>query len=328
MCAKISIIVPVYKVEKYLKRCVDSILCQTFSDIEIILVDDGSPDNCGLMCDEYAELDKRVKVIHKQNGGLSSARNAGLDIASGDYIGFVDSDDWIHPQMYEILYYYIVKFDLGIVKCKHLKVTNEDGVNNTEPYIDDNIRILDYDEILNNFNDDIHYSLISPIVCNKLYKKNIFNSLRFDENRIHEDEIIMLPSIFLAKTVGVIKQQLYYYFYTRPDSIMNTGFSVKSFDDLYGCYAKYVFFDKLNYILQAQKYQWLFLHKSLKMYKKLINDYPQYVKEFKKFCFKDCKLKVKCILNNSMFCDMEKLIFILFRFNQNIALRLYIKYYS
>ncbi|MBA1325633.1 glycosyltransferase [Enterococcus faecium] len=99
-----SIIVPVYKVEKYLRKCVDSILAQTFTDFEVILVDDGSPDNSGKICDEYAEKDNRVRVIHKENGGLSSARNAGIDVARGKYLGFVDSDDYIDEDMYEILY--------------------------------------------------------------------------------------------------------------------------------------------------------------------------------------------------------------------------------
>ena len=105
----ISIIVPVYKVEKYLKRCIDSILSQTYTDFELILVDDGSPDNCGAICDEYAQKDGRIIVIHKENGGLSSARNAGLDVAIGDYIGFVDSDDMIGSHYYEALLYFMNK---------------------------------------------------------------------------------------------------------------------------------------------------------------------------------------------------------------------------
>ena len=99
----ISVIVPIYKVESYLKKCVDSIINQTMTDLEIILVDDGSPDNCGKICDAYAEQDARIRVIHKENGGVSSARNAGLDICTGDYIGFVDGDDYIAPDMYKIL---------------------------------------------------------------------------------------------------------------------------------------------------------------------------------------------------------------------------------
>lgn len=109
----ISVIVPVYKVEPYLDRCVRSIVEQTYTDLEIILVDDGSPDNCPAICDAWAERDSRVKVIHKQNGGLSDARNAGMDIATGEYIGFVDSDDWIAPEMYQILYNMLQRDQIG-----------------------------------------------------------------------------------------------------------------------------------------------------------------------------------------------------------------------
>ena len=103
MSDKISVIVPVYNVENYLRRCVDSIINQTYKNLEIILVDDGSPDNCPVICDEYAQKDSRIKVIHKENGGLSSARNCGMDMATGEYIGFVDGDDWIESDMYKFL---------------------------------------------------------------------------------------------------------------------------------------------------------------------------------------------------------------------------------
>lgn len=117
MAPKVSIIVPVYKVEKYLNRCVDSILAQTFTDFECILIDDGSPDNCPAICDEYAEKDPRVKVIHQKNAGVSAARNAGLDAAEGDWIGFVDSDDWIEKDMYQILYEDAVESKSDVVVC-------------------------------------------------------------------------------------------------------------------------------------------------------------------------------------------------------------------
>ena len=109
MGEKTSVIVPIYKVEEYLHRCIDSIINQTYTNLEIILVDDGSPDNCPMICDEYAKKDSRIRVIHKKNGGLSDARNAGLEIATGEYIGFVDSDDWIHKDMYHILYKNIIE---------------------------------------------------------------------------------------------------------------------------------------------------------------------------------------------------------------------------
>ena len=113
----ISIIVPVYKVEKYLQKCIDSILAQTFRDFELILVDDGSPDNCPALCDAAAQKDARIRVIHQKNGGLSAARNAGLDIARGEWIGFVDSDDAIEPEMYKTLYDIAVQENADVVVC-------------------------------------------------------------------------------------------------------------------------------------------------------------------------------------------------------------------
>jgi len=120
MNPKISIIVPVYKVEQYIHKCIDSILNQTLNDFELILVNDGSPDQCGQICDEYAKCDSRIKVIHKENGGQASARNMGLDIATGEYIGFVDSDDWIEPDMYEILYNECIINECEIISCSSI----------------------------------------------------------------------------------------------------------------------------------------------------------------------------------------------------------------
>ncbi len=120
--ALISIVIPVYKVEPYLSKCIDSILAQTYTNLEIILVDDGSPDNCPKICDEYAKLDNRIIVIHKENGGLSDARNAGIRIVTGEYIGFVDSDDYIDAKMYEILAQKITKYEADISICSYIKI--------------------------------------------------------------------------------------------------------------------------------------------------------------------------------------------------------------
>ena len=117
--AKISVIVPIYKVENYLKRCIDSIRKQTYQNLEIILVDDGSPDMCGEMCERYAQEDSRIRVLHKENGGLSDARNVGIEAATGEYIAFVDSDDWIDDKMYEVLYDTLLKCDADIAECSY-----------------------------------------------------------------------------------------------------------------------------------------------------------------------------------------------------------------
>ena len=115
----ISVIVPIYKVEHYLPKCIDSIIHQTYQNLEIILVDDGSPDNCPEICDEYAKRDKRIKVVHQENGGLSAARNSGVEMANGEFLCFVDSDDYIHPKMYEILYKNLKKFKADISICDY-----------------------------------------------------------------------------------------------------------------------------------------------------------------------------------------------------------------
>ena len=180
----ISIIVPVYKVEKQLNKCIESILNQTFKDYELILVDDGSPDNCGHICDEYEKKDSRIKVIHKKNGGLSDARNAGLDIALGKYIGFVDSDDIIHPQMYEKLYNCINKSNLDIVQCKFKRFKSIEEIN---------INISDSELNFKEYNsqdaiiDLIDNNKINVNAWNKLYKRELFQNERYPKGKIHED---------------------------------------------------------------------------------------------------------------------------------------------
>ena len=128
----ISVIVPVYKVEKYLKRCVDSILAQTYTCLEVILVDDGSPDGCPAICDEYAREDRRVRVIHKENGGLSDARNAGIDAAKGKFLGFVDSDDYVHPRFYELLLQALKEEGADIAGCDVKKVCKTEKIEEKE----------------------------------------------------------------------------------------------------------------------------------------------------------------------------------------------------
>ncbi|EGO6689884.1 glycosyltransferase, partial [Enterococcus faecalis] len=161
---KISIIVPVYNVEKYLEKCVRSILAQTFTDFELILVDDGSPDSSGAMCDQFAEQDQRVKVIHKENGGLSDARNAGIEIATGEYLGFVDSDDYIADDMYELLYTNIVKEDADLSICGIYDVyEGKEPVEKQQQYI-----VLDKVAAMKMI---LEAKVVSVHAVNKLYKK-------------------------------------------------------------------------------------------------------------------------------------------------------------
>ena len=219
----ISIIVPIYKVEKYLDRCINSILNQTFKDFELILVDDGSPDRCGDICEEYAKKDKRIKVIHKENGGLSDARNAGLDIATGKFIGFIDSDDFIHKDMYMILYDAIIKSKSDISQCKFKYFSKEDELNkniiNDGKYeIYNNINAIE--EIIDNKN-------LNTNVWNKLYKRELFNDIRFPKGKIHEDEFVTYKVFYRAKTVSYVNKELYYYFSNDTGIMKNLNINSK-----------------------------------------------------------------------------------------------------
>lgn len=218
MC-EISIIVPVYKVEKYLEKCVDSILAQTFTDFELILVDDGSPDRSGAMCDEYAQKDSRVRVIHKENGGLSSARNAGIDVAKGRYLGFVDSDDYIDSKMYEQLFTDIEReqADLSICGIYHVYEGKKPKKKS------ETVMVLNRDEAMELI---FHGNEISDHAVNKLYKRGIFSKLRYPLGKYHEDSFTIVGILDQCNTVVVNTTQRYYY-YHRSDSITSHAFSRK-----------------------------------------------------------------------------------------------------
>lgn len=173
----ISVIVPVYKVEKYLQECIDSIIAQTYTNLEIILVDDGSPDSCGRICDEYAEKDNRIKVIHQKNCGVSIARNAGLNNAIGDYIGFVDSDDYLESNMFEELYNCLKTYGSDIAICGVKKFEKS-----SRSFFYGN-KTIDKSEFLQ----ALLKEDIASFLCNKLFKKELFDGIRFPEGEVFED---------------------------------------------------------------------------------------------------------------------------------------------
>ena len=179
----ISIIVPIYNIDNYVSKCIESILSQTHSNIEVILIDDGSTDKSSNICDYYSKKDARIVAIHKKNGGLSSARNTGLDIAKGKYIGFVDGDDYIEPNMYEELLNNIHEHQSDIAICNYNDIKNNKKYTN---YFDNELEKTPI-EGKNKF--DILYKNYNFVICswNKLYKKEIFNNLRFPENKIFEE---------------------------------------------------------------------------------------------------------------------------------------------
>lgn len=229
---KFSIVVPIYKVEKYLKRCVDSILSQTYSNLEIILVNDGSPDDCGKICDEYAKIDKRVKVLHKENGGLSAARNSGTSIASGDYIWFIDSDDYIEKSACEELKEVILEYNPEVVcfNFKELKEIDDEEFLNPF-YVNSNtknVTILSYEEAII---ENIYKNKVRNEAQSRIYKNEIAKKQKFPEGILGEDFATFYKFLKLSKKTVYYDRCLYNY-YHRGDSIMGKK-SEKLYLDLF-----------------------------------------------------------------------------------------------
>lgn len=219
----ISVIVPIYKVEEYLERCVDSILTQTYSNLEIILVDDGSPDNCGHICDKYAETDERVRVIHQENGGLPAARNAGLNVATGEYIGFVDSDDFIEAKMFEVLLNCLLENKVDIVQCGITNSEAKEYVNNAD--IHELLICNQKEAIIHLLSSD---EVVTCSVWNKLYKAELFSQLRFPNVR-SEDFGLNYYMFKRISKIAVIDTPLYHYV-LRGNSITTGKLRESHFD--------------------------------------------------------------------------------------------------
>ena len=308
----ISVIVPVYNVEKYLRRCIDSILAQTYTNLEIILVDDGSPDNCPAICDEYAEKDSRIKVIHQQNGGLSAARNAGLDIATGDYIGFVDSDDYISFEMYEKLLNILMESNSDLSIC---------GM----AYYDENSKCIDQEcpltdrtfsnlEIYGELQKELYWFYVNA--CPKLYKRFIFEDIRFPIGKLYEDNCIV-HYIFQKCNSIVTTSNKWYCFTVRNGSITHSGFSIKSLDDIDAFIDRIEFYNKnkmKGYIVPA-KIQLINYYRNIakcikpdnqnekqiaEQYDKIINGYYK-------------KLKYNCDWKNKLFFEARPVYMLLFK---------------
>ncbi len=215
----ISIIVPVYNVADYLHYCIDSIATQTFTDFECLLVDDGSTDNSGKICDQYAEKDQRFRVIHKTNGGLSDARNTGIQQAHGAYIAFVDGDDWIATDMLKNLYRHAIKYDLDVA-CGNVKLF-DNTTHETKDYPALQAFCPD-DEIVSwkNLENNISDALFNCCVCSKLYKREVFEHHNFPKGRKYEDIIFWSEIFFSLTRIGCITDTVYYYRINRAGSIV------------------------------------------------------------------------------------------------------------
>ena len=222
----VSIVVPVYNVEDYLEDCIKSILSQTYDNIEILLIDDGSEDSSGVICDKYANADARIKVVHKVNGGLSSARNKGIDVATGKYITFVDSDDIIAPNTIQNLYSTMVEQDSSIVK---MKMTND--INKLDIYINSQNKIHTAVEYLK----EICTYKASVSFCDKLFKKSVFDFQRFKEGVLNED-LLLLCSLLIEKKYQITEIEYTGYFYRqRENSTTKKRFGQSLQDSVKNC---------------------------------------------------------------------------------------------
>ena len=260
----VSIVVPIYNVQDYIERCVHSIIEQTYHNIEILLIDDGSTDDSGKLADEYAKKDERIKVFHKKNGGLSDARNYGVSMSSGEYICFIDSDDFIHEEYVRLLYTICTEQKCEIAQCNYVR---------TDSYFEDRelpkTKIQTYSNIqmLNNLYGKDYVKTV--IVCNKLYKRSLFSDIRFPIDKIHEDEATTYRLFYKANKIGVTEQVLYYY-YQRPNSIMQDKYNLKRLDILWAIEQRRTFFKEKGLLDLYYKDNYKMLTKILKNYYEVV----------------------------------------------------------
>lgn len=247
----VSVIVPVYNVQAYLERCVNSLIHQTYKNIEIILVDDGSPDNCPQMCDELKQKDKRILVIHKKNGGLSSARNVGMKVSNGQYLSFVDSDDYISNEMIEKMMTAIQATNSEMACCGRY-VVYDDGKKDKK-FVNPNIQTLTANQALREM---LCGTYVGEPAWDKVYKKELFDGIQFPEGEINED-IVIMPLLFgKCKSIVHVPEPLYFYC-KNGESITRSGYSAK----------KSIVIDHLE-----------------KMNQMILESYPNLLNEF--YCFK------------------------------------------
>lgn len=229
----ISIIVPVYNVEQYLDRCMESILQQTYHRLEIILVDDGSTDSSAAKCDEYAERDSRVKVIHKCNGGLSDARNAGLELVTGDYIGYVDSDDWVEPDMYARMYRACTEHDAQLAVCRYFREYSVKDFSDAASSLEESGKVvpLSREELLKIYISGDEEYVIYNSVWSKLFSRDLVMGMTFPKGRNSEDIMYTTRAFCKAERAVYLDQCFYHYVLDREGSIMNVARGERMFRD-------------------------------------------------------------------------------------------------
>ena len=321
---ELSVIVPVYCVEPYLRRCVDSILAQTFTDFELILVDDGSPDGCPTICDEYVTKDQRVHVIHQENAGVSAARNLGIEVSKGRYIGFVDSDDYIHPQMFELLHLAAIRSDADIAQCD-LTHTTKTELPNWPTLVLPDLEVITHDDLGAIFYPEL-WNKVTGYMCTKIYKKEVFQSVRFPLGKRYEDIAILPEVLSESRTVVMFKLPLYYY-YGRPDSLQCSPLNMQKVIDHLDAYTRHQrFFQDRRNSIQTLRAQGAYLTIYIQYKLRIWSIYPQFKKSFRPIARQLWKI-LPSIMKNPEICNLQKLVLITLAINCRIAVKLCRKYY-
>ena len=267
----ISVVVPVFNVEKYLDHCILSILNQTYKNLEIILVNDGSTDSCSVMCDQYAIYDSRIKVIHKINEGLSSARNVGLDIVTGKYVTFVDSDDSVTEDYIEVLYDALEKTNSQISIGEFLKVKSEEFVIKRDTILNESFQIFSPREAASKYKNPLSIHFVT--VTGNLYQIDLFKSLRFPFGKIAEDEYLNYQLFFAANHIVHTPNKIYNYF-TRQGSITTSPFSLNRLDELEALEERIVFFKNLSEFQLMNESLYSYFHILVANLRKVRNEFP------------------------------------------------------
>lgn len=249
---RISVIVPIYKVEAYLDKCVQSIVDQTYSELEIILVDDGSPDRCGQMCDAWAEKDSRIRVVHKENGGLSDARNAGLAAATGQLVSFIDSDDWIDPEFLQTLYDALQQNDAQIAECG-IRLVDEEGrvLSRRGPGKSETIGKI---EALRRL---VLEDGVFQTVWNKLYRRGVIGDILFEKGKYNEDDFWTYQIFDRIERLALVDKPVLNYL-QRGGSIMGQGYSLKRLDGLEARYLRWQYLQKYEELACLTRQQFRF----------------------------------------------------------------------
>ena len=297
---EISVVVPIYKVEKYLKRCIDSILNQSYKDFQLILVDDGSPDNCGQICDEYAMIDERIHVIHRENGGLSAARNSGIDWVFNnsftEWITFIDSDDWVYEDCLKLL------LEANLCNNTYISVCNSTFAynDNTQPKSITGFRITSPETFW------VENQGNAVVAWGKLYKTELFRDIRYPEGKIHEDEFTTHKLLFAQKAISVTNDGLYFY-YQSPNSITRSKWNEKKLFAFEAYGEQIVFFRKYGYQNAYKESKKLFVF-SIKNHLNQIKqsddknkNYRLLKKQIKNYLFKRYN---SYLLSSSLFCTL------------------------